>query len=203
MTGIERADAADPALMLAFLRDKASDRKLRLFACACCRLLWRHLTEDVGRARVEAVERRLERRTAVPPRRYGSAPTPQHGDSPALYTEVASIFAGCDDAFAAALVTSAMAERADPVGAGRDAQVALMADIFGRPTRPIDRRWRTPEVQARAQIIYDRRRFQELPDLADLIEASGLPPHNALDHFRSVGPHVRGCWALDLLLGKV
>ena len=184
------------------MRDKASDRKLRLFACACCRLLWRLLTEDGGRARVEAVERRLERRTAVPPRREVNPPTPQRGDTPAVYAEVASIFAGCDDPFAAALVASAMAERADPYGAGRAVQAALMADIFGRPTRRIDRRWRTPEVQARARVIFDQRRFQDLPDLADLIEATGLPPHNALEHFRSGGTHVRGCWALDLLLGK-
>ena len=103
MTGVESANAADPALLLTFLRDKASDRKLRLFACACCRLLWRLLTEDGGRARVEAVERRLERRTAVPPRREVNPPTPQRGDTPAVYAEVASIFAGCDDPFAAAL----------------------------------------------------------------------------------------------------
>jgi len=61
MMGLVKADLADPALMLAFLRDKASARKLRLFACACCRLVWDLLEERTGRARVEAVENRLER----------------------------------------------------------------------------------------------------------------------------------------------
>src|SRR5450755_1736015 len=103
MRGVEQAESIDPALMLAFLRDKASARKLRLFACACCRLVWPLLTDQPGRARVEAVELRIEGRTAVPPRR-AAVPVPRAGDSPGLYAEVASVFVGCSDAFAAALV---------------------------------------------------------------------------------------------------
>jgi hypothetical protein len=203
MMGFQQAGTADPALMLAFLRDKASARRLRLFACACCRLVWRFLSDQPGRARVEAVESRLEGRTAVQPRRAGDVASPHPGASPSLYAEVASIYTDYGDAFAAALATSAMAERADPRRAGRAAQAAVLTDVFGRPTRPLDRRWRTPEAQALAQLIYDQRRFEDLPELADLLEAAGCPPHNVLDHCRSGGPHVRGCWALDLVLGKL
>ncbi|HVS40500.1 MAG TPA: hypothetical protein VMS17_33390 [Gemmataceae bacterium] len=202
MMGLERPGTADPALMLAFLRDKTSGRKLRLFACACCRLVWRFVSQESGRLQLEAVERGIDGRTTVPIRRKGPTPTPHEGASPAVYAEVACIFAGCTDPFAAALVASAMSERADPEAAGRSAQAAVLADLFGRPTRLLDRRWRSPEVLALAQSIYDHRRFQDLPRLAGLLEAAGCPPHNLLDHCRSDGPHVLGCWALDVLLGK-
>ena len=61
----ERTTQADPALMLAFLRGKASDRKLRLFACACCRLVWQLLPTRDGRARVESAEQRADGRTTI------------------------------------------------------------------------------------------------------------------------------------------
>jgi hypothetical protein len=203
MMGIQLARTADPALMLTWLRDKTSPRKLRLFACACCRLVWGLLAEQTGRKRVEAVERAIEGWTRVPARRAAHVPAPHRADSPTLYAEVASIFVSSSDPFAAALAASAMAERADADRAGRAAQAALVADIFGRPTRLLDSRWRTPEVVSLAQTIYHQRSFEMLPRLADLLEAAGCPPHNILDHLRSAGPHSRGCWALDMLLGKV
>lgn len=193
---------ADPALMLAFLRDKASDRKLRLFACACCRLVWRLLPAKAGRDRVEAMELRVDGRTAIPPAAPAHSPTPQPGASPCLYADVASIFVSCSDAFAAALVTSAMAERSDPLGGGRAAQAALLADLFGHPRSPADPRWRNPEVVTLAQAIYERRRFQDMPRLAVLLEAAGCSDRDLLLHCLKGGVHVRGCWALDLLLAK-
>ena len=48
--------AADPAPMLAFLRGKASDRKVRLFGCAACRLIWSLFPDPANRALVAAVE---------------------------------------------------------------------------------------------------------------------------------------------------
>ena len=196
-----RKTEADPALMLAFLRDKASDRKLRLFACACCRLVWRLLPAQPGRARVEAMELGVDGRTAIQPAAAADAPIPRPGASPCLYADVASIFVGCSDAFAAALVTSAMAERTDPCGGGRAAQAAVLADLFDRP-RAAAPRWRTPEVVTLAQAIYDRRRFQDMPRLAVLLEAAGCSDRDLLLHCLKGGAHVRGCWALDLLLGK-
>lgn len=88
--------------------------------------------------------------------------------------------------------------------AERAAQWTLLVDIFGekRQPRKINSAWRTPNVSAIAQTIYDERRFAELPVLADALEEAGWPSEEILTHLRSGGEHVRGCWALDLALGK-
>ena len=53
-----------------------------------------------------------------------------------------------------------------------------------------------------AQAIYEARAFDRLPILADALEEAGWTDNAILTHLRSAGPHVRGCWALDLVLGK-
>ena len=50
--------------------------------------------------------------------------------------------------------------------------------------------------------VYDERAFDRLPILADALEEAGCDDPEILKHCRGEGPHVRGCWALDLLLGK-
>jgi hypothetical protein len=77
-------------------------------------------------------------------------------------------------------------------------------DIFGNPFRPVafDPAWRTADVTAIAQTIYVERRFTDLPILADALEEAGCTNTDLLDHCRLPGDHVRGCWAVDLVLGK-
>jgi len=53
-----------------------------------------------------------------------------------------------------------------------------------------------------ASAIYDDRAFDRLPDLADGLEEAGCNSPEILTHCREPGPHVRGCWAVDLILGK-
>jgi hypothetical protein len=62
--------------------------------------------------------------------------------------------------------------------------------------------WRTANVTALAQAIYDERAFDRLPSLADALEDAGCDNQDILQHCRSGGEHVRGCWVVDLLLGK-
>ncbi len=85
------------------------------------------------------------------------------------------------------------------------AQANLLRDLFGPlPFRPVavDTTWRTPPVVALATSIYDDRSFDDLPVLADALEEAGCTDPAILDHLRGPEPHVRGCWVVDLLLGK-
>ena len=53
-----------------------------------------------------------------------------------------------------------------------------------------------------AQAIYDDRAFDRMPILADALEDAGCMDQTILNHCRQSGEHVRGCWVVDLLLGK-
>ena len=82
----------------------------------------------------------------------------------------------------------------------------MLRCLFGNPFRPvpvIPSAWRTPTVLGMARAIYTERRFEDLPILADALEDAGCTDAALLDHCRGPGPHVRGCWVVDLLLGKV
>jgi hypothetical protein len=66
----------------------------------------------------------------------------------------------------------------------------------------VDPAWLTAKVVALAQAIYDDRAFDRLPILADALEDAGCTNQDILAHCRQPGEHVRGCWVVDLLLGK-
>ncbi|MBP3959086.1 hypothetical protein J8F10_27900 [Gemmata sp. G18] len=76
--------------------------------------------------------------------------------------------------------------------------------IFGNPFRPAvaNPAWFTSTVLALATGIYEDRAFDRLPILADALQDAGCENADILNHCRSDGPHVRGCWVIDLLLGK-
>ena len=65
-----------------------------------------------------------------------------------------------------------------------------------------ERSWRSQTVQQLAAAIYDERRFEEMPVLADALEEADCWDEEILSHCRKPGLHVRGCWVIDLLLGK-
>ncbi len=76
--------------------------------------------------------------------------------------------------------------------------------IVGNPFRPVafDPRWRTETAGALASGIYAERAFDRLPILADALEEAGCDHPDVLAHCRGPGPHARGCWVVDGLLGK-
>jgi hypothetical protein len=88
------------------------------------------------------------------------------------------------------------------------AQCILIRDIFGNPFRPqpsIDSSWLSWNdgiVSKLAKAIYDDRAFDRLPILADALEEAGCTNADILEHCRQPGEHVRGCWGVDLVLGK-
>jgi hypothetical protein len=83
-------------------------------------------------------------------------------------------------------------------------QSALLRDIFGNPFRPVafDPAWRTSTAVALAEQMYDSRDFGAMPILADALQDAGCDSEDILNHCRAPGDHVRGCWVVDLVLGK-
>ncbi len=82
----------------------------------------------------------------------------------------------------------------------------LIRDIFGNPFRPVafDPAWRTSDVLLLARGIYDERAFDRMPILADALQDAGCTNDDILNHCRDTAQvHVRGCWVVDLVLGKV
>ena len=81
---------------------------------------------------------------------------------------------------------------------------AVVRDLFPDPSTPpvkVPKAWRTPAVLAVARGCYDAHAFDRLPVLADALEDAGCDSEPLLAHLRGPGPHVRGCWALDAVLG--
>jgi len=85
-------------------------------------------------------------------------------------------------------------------------QAGLVREVFGNPFRPVrfDPAWRHANggvVSRVAGAIYHDRGWDDLPILADALEDAGCDEPALLEHLHGPGPHVRGCWALDLVLG--
>jgi hypothetical protein len=84
----------------------------------------------------------------------------------------------------------------------------LLRCLFGNPFRPPSApdpawlRWNGGTVTGIAQALYDGRAFERMPVLGDALEDAGCGDAGVLGHCRGPGPHARGCWVVDLLLGK-
>jgi hypothetical protein len=104
---------------------------------------------------------------------------------------------------------------ADPIWAAEEeAQSRLLRCVVGNPFRqpasgPSVLAWDSGAVVKMAEAIYDRREMPagtldaaRLAVLADALEEAGCTDPDLLKHLRGPGPHYRGCFVLDLLLGK-
>ena len=83
-------------------------------------------------------------------------------------------------------------------------QCDLVRDLFGDPFRPVafDPRWRTAAALGLARAAHADGAFDRLPILADALEEAGCEDAVVLAHCRGGGPHARGCWVVDGLLGR-
>lgn len=224
MTESDWRACADPQPMLEFLGARPSERKLRLFGCACCRRVW-HLLDDVARQGVELAERYADgqarlhdlvaRRTAIvakvaPSSRPSTAP-----DAQARWTVYS-------------LLSNRIAETLGNVHVGAAEAAANEADRAGGRVGPARVAFYDEAVQtgttAQAELL--RHLIQPFPgpatsadwpgqvtQLADALYHGadcGFALHDALldsghpdlaEHFRD-REHPRGCWVVDLLLGK-
>jgi hypothetical protein len=299
MTEAEWLTATDPSPMLGFLNGPAtretktvwgreftvdfhnnralSERKARLFACACCRHLWHLLDEEHSRRLIEEgrsvnlfEERELvephsdschnavvlaERAAdeSVPPdelRRlsdaafalssvsgsyasyYGEELGPFENELMATgeaalavhhastrYPPVVGHFGQTHGAYdeldavinrvcraGAYLRISRYDEGVDESApTERMAAAELLRDIVGNPFRPVtfSPSWRTDTAVSLARQMYESREFSAMPILADALQDAGCDSDDVLNHCRGPGPHVRGCWVVDLVLERV
>jgi len=254
MTETEWLDCDDPMPLLEFLRGKASERKLRLFAVACCHHIWYRLTDEKSHKALRIVEaaadgnasseqlveaheaaeaavrhvfshlptllQRVRTHTAdwlhqAPLAVAAAAEHPWDSRSAGLAADYAvRAVALCDY-----LGTNLTAEQDRALGlydflgttfadsgAERRWQCQVLRDIAGNPFRNVIIQpdwldWNNGALRGLAVAIYDEKAFDRMPVLAHALEQAGCTDAAILDHCRSNGPHVRGCWVVDLLLG--
>jgi hypothetical protein len=211
-----------PHLMLEVLRGNpcASERKLRLFACACAEHCVSQLSNRADYLPLLATAERLAEGTA-----YAAEVQRAWEDGIALETESTHtnkrVAALVTDTFEREAYSAACgvvfdllrAQDEAPALVSREQVAHFLRCIFGTPYRGIsvgfrlfrlDPAWRTADVVALAQGIYDERAFDRMPILADALQDAGCTNEDVLNHCRdSNTPHARGCWVVDLVLGFV
>jgi hypothetical protein len=232
MTEADWAECTRPLPMLAYLeaRRGSSDRKLRLFAVACCRRIATFLTDKRSRVAVEVGEHRADGLASEPEveaarqearqaaARFQAARGGGLGKRAWRTQQVAerAAWAAClaleNSRYSLSAVALATETVADLRGLGFDAhpghwQCHLLREVFGNPFRPVavERGWLSSNGGCVARLaagIYAERRFRDLPVLADALEEAGCTDADLLAHCRDGRGHVRGCWVVDAVLGK-
>lgn len=228
MTESEWLAATDPSPMLEFLWTRFGSRKLRLFGAACCRLVWVRLSFRESQQAVEAAERfaddeigcddlaaarNLHRSTDAWRTQRNAASAVSEVSIVADRTTVALEAAMAAAKYAAHALTDKAEGGATSYreaswrpswDAARRTESGLVREIFGNPFSPvaIDPSWLTATVLELARQMYESGDFSPMPMLANALQDAGCDNNDILNHCRSEAVHVRGCWVVDLLLGK-
>jgi hypothetical protein len=217
MTETEWRTPAEPWAMLRWLERRVSDRKCWLFFAAGCRRWWPSLMQHLPLLGEPACERSV---LALERRADGAWDEETRTQGGSLLNVLQACAVESQDFETAAALRDARVRRSpvnfralaeDVIRWGfprsHDPQagaVALLRELFGNPFRPVtlDPAWDTPLVAGLAAAVYEERGFERLPILADALEDAGCEDADLLGHLRDPAPHVRGCWALDLILGR-
>jgi hypothetical protein len=254
----EWSNCTDPTPMLEFLRGKVSERKLRLFACACCRRIWPLFAgsqrswsavlvaerfadglangQDLKAVRKGA--RSCEWSATLSDAYYAAVETSSAAayavrhlaiesrdpilEGYTMHTAPADRLAA-EQASGQCDILRDLIESRDPILEGYTMhtapadrlaaeQASGQCDILRDLCGPLlfrnvawERTWLTGQgstVMRIAQASYEEGTFDRLPILADALEEAGCTNADVLGHLRGPGPHVRGCWLVDLLLAK-
>jgi hypothetical protein len=221
MTEREWQECEDPDQVLRFqlelLGSSISDRKLRLLVCGLCRRVWYLLKDRQSRRAVEVAERFADQAAGgqeLAKACQGAWDTwtkwPRidaigyKAICAATYAAVPFIDWG--EANRVLEYTLAAEVRLVPEDARRD-RCHLLRCLFSNPLRLVAAesswlKWQERTIPKLAAAIYEDRRFEDLPILADALEEAGCGNEDIMRHCREPGAHVRGCWVVDLLLGK-
>ncbi|WP_238602924.1 hypothetical protein [Fimbriiglobus ruber] len=223
MTEEEWLAATDLRPVIEFLVGKASRRKGRLIGCGYLRVIWPKLSGKEGsQEAVHAAERFADGEASdaelAGARRLAEQTAEQWSD-PALaepvwqavqtvaeddYDFLNGLLSELDASVGEAELVSSQSGNAlrGRITTRHQLYGNILRDIF--PFRPItlSPSYLTPTVLSLAQGIYEDRAFDRMPILADALQDSGCDNEDILNHCRGTGPHVRGCFVVDLILGK-
>jgi hypothetical protein len=195
----------------------ARPRKLRLFGVAVCRSIWELLTHPSQRQAVWLAEQLADDRLSfadpsVRGMTVGGAPLYSPAISAARavldrHPLTAASQAPMHAANAARFRAGRKCSRFSAFRAERVRQAELLRCLFGNPFRPVVfdpavRLWNGGAAVPLATEMYESRNFGKAPLLADMCEDAGVTDAQLLEHLRGPGPHARGCFAVDLLLGR-
>jgi hypothetical protein len=184
-----------------------NQRKTRLFVAACARSVWELITVADMRRAVEIGERFADGECTDKERYEFSVHLSDRWEAWASdQAEQSGVYALCHCAVGNGLTLAHLGRVSRWIrGAALiGQQVCRLRDIFGNPFRPVafSPAWRTDTAITLARQMYDARDFGAMPILADALQDAGCDSDDVLNHSRGRGPHVRGCWVVDLVLGR-
>jgi hypothetical protein len=203
---------AHPLRLLDRIQGQASERKLRLLICACVRAIRGTFLNTRRPTQIVEVAERFADGLATADELRAAREEGFDPDSPDPWKGWIAL----PDAFEAAqyVIPECLAhDQADfwvwERQRRRECRTPynrLVADVFDLLlSRPVafDADWKTSTAVALAQQMYDSRDFSTMPILADALQDAGCDSDDILNHCRDPEqPHVRGCWVVDLVLGK-
>jgi hypothetical protein len=211
-----------PTLMLAAVRETLSCRKDRLLAVAICRQIDAQGLDERCRHTIQIAEAFADENATMDQLRAAyveavdvqkatsgdrAIPNAQLNYAQTLAADAVRLCSEPDRSHVSILTL----QRALSVAAYRStietdnrSFILLVHDIVGNPFREvkIERRWLTSTVIDLANAIYEGQAFDRVPILADALMDAGCNSKAIVEHCRGPGPHVRGCWTVDLLLEK-
>lgn len=231
MTPEQWRTSRNPVLMLGFV-ESVDERLFRLFACACCRRVWPSLVSPESRAAVRVAEALADGTAGEEDRRSAERAARQatalcnHGAAVDAAEAAAALLRGkvtysankCSTCVSRAqailawadplLSEDSMWEENDPhIAAECAVHADIVRDIFGDPfsSPPVaDARWinwNDGAIPRLCNEMYESRNFERMQALEAYLGDAGCADHRIIEHCR-LPEHYRGCWLVDLLLGK-
>lgn len=223
MTEQEWRECNSPWRIVPLLGNPGRHRKSNLLCAACLRRIWSLLPGPKSRCAVEILEQFAEgmatEETLKKARQeaWEDANLDHNPERKQNHIEATISAVVMED------VLSVLSATAQATGWGKlgnwetnklpeyREQSVLVREVFGNPFKPasIDASWQTSTTLALAKAAYEQRAMPSgeldptlLAILADALEDAGCTDLQILNHCRRLGVHVRGCWVVDLLLGK-